>query len=118
MTPDEFWEHEFGRSQSANDFAGRPVHKNEYGAGSKHGWTYDHILPLAKNGPDIDDNIQITHWKTNEEKADNNPFIINNKKYQIKNVKNLHKKKEDKIAPYPYERNGKKYCIIIMEENI
>jgi len=25
---------------------------------------------------------------------------------------------EDEIAPYPYEKNEKKYCIIIMEENI
>jgi CRISPR/Cas system Type II protein with McrA/HNH and RuvC-like nuclease domain len=116
MTPDEFWEHEFGRCQSANDFSGRLIRKNEYGVRSEHGWTLDHILPLALNGPDKEDNKQITHWRTNEEKADDNPFIINNKKYQIKKVRNLYK--EDKIAPYPYKRNGKKYCIIIIEENI
>jgi hypothetical protein len=46
--------------------------------------------------------------------VDKNPFIIDNTKYQIKRIKNLYR--EDRVAPYPYERNRKKYCIIIMED--
>jgi hypothetical protein len=54
--------------------------------------------------------------ETNKQKADKNSFVIANKSYQIKLVKNLYE--EDRVAPYPYENNGKKYCIIILEENI
>ena len=68
MTSNEFWEEEFKERVEANDFSGRLIYKNEYGIRSDHGWTLDHILPLAMNGPDTWDNIQITHWITNEEK--------------------------------------------------
>jgi hypothetical protein len=72
-------------------------------------------LKFKKEGKtDNINNWQITHVETNRQKADDNPFIIGNTKYQIKRVKNLYE--EDRVAPYPYEKNGKKYCIIIMEE--
>jgi CRISPR/Cas system Type II protein with McrA/HNH and RuvC-like nuclease domain len=119
MNPDEFWEREFGYTQYARDFAGRQIRKGAYKDGSDYEWDLDHILPLKfkKNGKsDNINNWQITHVETNREKADNNPFVIGNKRYQIKKVNNLYE--EDKVAPYPYERNGKKYCIIILEENI
>ena len=117
MTPDELWEHEFGNSTSKKDFAGRKIIKSAYKDGSQFEWDLDHILPLSlkKQGkPDNINNWQITHVKTNREKADKNPFTIDNKKYQIKMVKNLYE--DDKVAPYPYEKNNKKYCIIILEE--
>jgi CRISPR/Cas system Type II protein with McrA/HNH and RuvC-like nuclease domain len=117
MSPDEFWEREFGYSTFERDFSGRQIMRTAYKDGSQYEWDLDHILPLSlkKAGkPDNINNWQIAHVQTNREKTDKNPFIIGNTKYQIKKVKNLYR--EDRIAPYPYERNGKKYCIIIMED--
>jgi CRISPR/Cas system Type II protein with McrA/HNH and RuvC-like nuclease domain len=119
MTPDEFWVHEFGNIQYTKDFAGKQINKRSYKDGSAYQWDLDHILPLEfkKEGkPDNINNWQITHVTTNRQKANQNPFVIDGKKYQIKRVKNLYE--EDIIAPYPYEENGKKYCIVILEENL
>jgi hypothetical protein len=116
MTPDKLWEHEFGNRREAKDFAGRQIKREAYKDGSKYQWDMDHILPLncKKEGkPDNINNWQITHVETNREKAGNNPFVIGNIRYQIKKVKNLYE--EDTVAPYPYEENKKKYCIIILE---
>jgi 5-methylcytosine-specific restriction endonuclease McrA len=113
MTATEFWENEFGDRQEANDFSGRLVRRGEYGVRSEHGWTIDHILPLAMSGPDSWDNVQITHWQTNEEKADKNTFETNGKLFQVKKVENRFD--EDKLANYPYIRCKKRYCVIIME---
>jgi hypothetical protein len=113
MTSNEFWNKEFGNKTTAIDFAGRQVDKNEYGKRTPHGWTVDHILPLALHGPDKIENWQITHYKTNEEKADKITFVANGKFFQVKKIKNLFQ--EDKIVNYPYKKNGKKYCIIIVE---
>jgi hypothetical protein len=117
MTPDEFWEHEFSNRQYAEDFVGRQIGKKSYKDGSRYAWDMDHILPLSfkkKGKPDNINNWQITHVQTNREKADKKDFVIDGIRYQIKRVKNIYQ--EDKIAPYPYENNEKKYCIIIMEE--
>ena len=113
MTSNEFWEEELKERVDANDFAGRPICKNEYGTRSNQGWTLDHILPLAMNGSDSWDNIQITHWKTNEEKADKNTFEANGKLFQVKKIQNLFD--EDKMANYPYKRRHKQYCVIIVD---
>jgi CRISPR/Cas system Type II protein with McrA/HNH and RuvC-like nuclease domain len=117
MTVDEFWEHEFGYNTFGQDFAGRQIMKSAYKNGSQYEWDVDHILPLSFKKPGKIDNInnlQITHVQTNREKSNKNPFIINGVKYQIKKIKNLYR--EDEVAPYPYEENGKKYCIIFMED--
>ena len=113
MTSDEFWEEQFKERTEAVDFAGRPIHKDEYGGLSEYGWTLDHILPLAMNGPDTWDNVQITHWKTNEEKADKNTFEANGKRFQVKSMYHLFD--EDKMANYPYKRCHKQYCVIIVD---
>jgi len=113
MTSSEFWEEQFKDRLEAHDFAGRLIYKNEYGVRSEHGWTLDHILPLAMNGSDTWDNIQITHWETNEEKADKNTFEANGKMFQVKRTENLFD--EDKMANYPYKRCHKLYCVIIYE---
>lgn len=70
MTSNEFWEEQFKDREEANDFSSHLIYKNEYDIHSEHGWTLDHILPLNMNGPDTWGNIQITHWKTNEEKPE------------------------------------------------
>ena len=113
MTSGEFWEKEFKDRLETNDFAGRIICKNEYGNRSNNGWTIDHILPLSMNGTDTWDNVQITHWKTNEEKSNKNTFEVNGKLFQVKRTKNLFD--EDKMANYPYKRCKKKYCVIIVE---
>ena len=33
--------------------------------------TLDHIIPLGKGGKDIKENLQLTHWKCNNDKGDN-----------------------------------------------
>ena len=33
--------------------------------------TLDHIVPLNKNGADDIENLQLTHWKCNNDKGDN-----------------------------------------------
>jgi hypothetical protein len=111
MTSEQFWEEELGNRNEFHDFSGRLVRKNEYGVRSEYGWTIDHILPLAMNGSDRRENAQITHFKTNEEKADKNTFEVNGKFFQVKKIKNLFD--DDKMANYPYK--NKKYCIIIID---
>ena len=113
MTSGQFWEEEFSDRDESHDFAGRIIKKNDYGIRSEYGWTIDHILPLGMNGSDTWDNIQIAHWKTNEEKANKNTFEINNKLFQVKRIENLFD--EDKMANYPYKRCKKQYCIIIID---
>jgi CRISPR/Cas system Type II protein with McrA/HNH and RuvC-like nuclease domain len=112
MTSDEFWVHEFGDVPKAKDFAGRSINRNEYGKETKGGWTVDHILPQASNGSNAINNWQITHWETNREKADKIAFTIGGVEYQVKKIKNLYE--EDRVAYYPYEKNGKKYGIVIL----
>jgi hypothetical protein len=113
MTSGDFWEEQFKDRFEAHDFAGRLVCKNEYGLPSECGWTLDHILPLALGGPNTRDNLQITHWKTNAEKADKNTFWADGKRFQVKTTENLFD--EDKMASYPYKRCHKLYCVIIKE---
>jgi hypothetical protein len=114
MTYDEFWIHEFGSSGYATDFAGRRIKRIEYGKDSEFGWSIDHILPkkASVKSPDNITNLQITHFRTNQEKADKITFKIDDTLYQVKRVKNLHQ--DDCIAHYPYD--NKKYCIIIRDE--
>jgi 5-methylcytosine-specific restriction endonuclease McrA len=80
MTSEQFWEEEFGDRNEAHDFAGRLVHKNKYGVRAEYGWTVDHILPLSMNGPDKWENVQITHFRTNEEKLTKIPL------FRMKNI--------------------------------
>ncbi|GMO34219.1 MAG: hypothetical protein Ta2B_14710 [Termitinemataceae bacterium] len=112
MTITEFWEEEFRDKNEARDFSGRLVRKNEYAKKTEYGWTIDHILPLAMNGPDSWDNVQIAHYLTNEEKADKNTFSTNGKLFQVKKINNLFD--DDKMANYPYKRCHKEYCVIII----
>jgi CRISPR/Cas system Type II protein with McrA/HNH and RuvC-like nuclease domain len=111
MTSNQFWEMEFGTRDTANDFAGRVIHKSEYGRKNEFGWTVDHILPLSLNGPDRIDNWQIAHYKTNEEKSNKNTFEANGKYFQVKKIKNIFD--DDKMANYPYKKRKKIYCIIM-----
>jgi hypothetical protein len=111
MTSEQFWEEEFGDKNESHDFAGRAVRKSEYGVRTDYGWTVDHILPLALNGPDNWENYQITHFLTNEEKADKNTFEANGKYFQVKKIKNLFFFVY--MANYPYKKCHKKYCVII-----
>ena len=53
MIQDQFWVHEFGEVSSAKDFAGRKINRHEQGQKTRHGWTLDHILPLALKGPAV-----------------------------------------------------------------
>jgi CRISPR/Cas system Type II protein with McrA/HNH and RuvC-like nuclease domain len=108
---DKFWVKEFGNAPSKEDFAGCRVDRYA-GEDSKYGWTVDHILPQASNGPNTLDNKQIVNCQTNAEKADNTTFEINGVRYQVKKVKNL--KQDDRLANYPYKKNDKKYCVVVI----
>jgi hypothetical protein len=112
----EFWEHEFGNVEYAQDFAGRMVRKGDYRKqNSEYAWDYDHILPESPNGPNSLENWQIVNIKTNREKADKTSFKIDGVLYQVQ--KNTQKNTQGKqLAPYPNKYKGKKYCIIIVQE--
>ena len=109
MNEQQLWQNEFGLKTKAQDFAGREIHKDEYGTGSKYSWDIDHIRPLAKNGSDSVDNMQIVHQETNDEKGDLFPtFKIGNEQYQAKKLKNA----SPSEWANEYNYSHKKYCIV------
>ena len=109
MNAHQFWQNEFGTKTIAKDFAGREIHKNEYGTDTKFSWDIDHIRPLAKNGSDSLDNMQIVHQQTNDEKGDLFPtFKIGSKQYQAKKRKNA----SPSEWANGYDYSDKKYCIV------
>jgi transcription antitermination factor NusG len=110
-----FWEHEFGLAASSRDFLGRHVRRAAFRDGSASAWDVDHIFPagLADNV----DNWQIVNVETKREKEAGGPnpvFIAGKVKYQAKQTARL--KASDKVMPYPYKKNGKKYAIIIAHD--
>jgi hypothetical protein len=113
IDPNKLWNDAFGPVNQAKDFTGREIRKDAYGKKtSPYGWDKEHILPLALNGPDVVENIQIAHIETNRAKGEDNPFVINHIRYFIKKVKNY--KEGDRVANYNY--NNKKYFIMIAED--
>jgi hypothetical protein len=109
----KLWEQEFGNNEIAYDFVGREIRKGCYGQrGSKYGWDIDHIFPKSQGGTDDFVNLQITHMETNAERANKMTFWIDDTLYQVKRVSRLYD--GDEVANYNY--NGKKYCIIIVEQ--
>jgi hypothetical protein len=109
----KFWENEFGNNEIGYDFTGQEIRKGAYGQrGSRYGWNMDHILPKSMGGTDAYSNLQITHIATNEERGNRNCFWIDGTLYQVKKITRL--SNDDGVADYHY--NGKKYCIVILEE--
>ncbi|MDR1230199.1 MAG: HNH endonuclease [Spirochaetaceae bacterium] len=109
MTGDEFWIKEFGNTEYAKDFAGRKIKRSEQGKNTEQGWTVDHILPGSKNGINDLGNLQITSFKTNQEKADKTTFVINGIQVFRNTLKNT---KGKRLANHDY--TNKKYCITII----
>lgn len=106
-----FWEKEFGNVEQARDFAGRLIKKCAFGqTTSNFGWDIDHIQPLSKGGKDNDENKQIVHVKTNDEKADKTTFIIKGTTYQVQKTS-----RSDEGCWAPYDYSNKKYCIVVIE---
>lgn len=104
-----FWEKEFGDANEAQDFTGRVIKKCAYGqVNSRFGWDVDHIQPLSKGGKDNDENKQIVHVTTNDEKGDKTTFVINGTTYQVQ--KTLRSDENDWANDYDY--SDKKYCIV------
>lgn len=110
-----FWESEFGDVEEAEDFTGRPILKCAYGQNnSRYGWDIDHIMPISKGGKDNDENKQIVHVDTNDEKQDKITFVsANGRTYQVQKVNN---------NPPEYWANGydyseKKYCMVEIINN-
>ena len=104
-----FWEKEFGDVEEAEDFAGRKILKCAYGqTNSRFGWDIDHIQPLSKGGTDTDDNKQIVHVVTNDEKADKTTFIIDDIIYQVQKTS----KSDKDYWANDYDYSNKKYCIV------
>lgn len=104
-----FWEKEFGDVEEAEDFAGYKILKCAYGQiNSRYGWDIDHIQPLSKGGTDTDDNKQIVHVKTNDEKADKTTFIIDDRIYQVQKTS----RSDEEYWANGYDYSNKKYCIV------
>lgn len=109
-----FWEKEFGDVQEAYDFVGRKILRSAFGQqGSKYGWDIDHIQPLSKGGTDTEDNKQIVHILTNDEKADKTTFIsdYDGQTYQVQKTS----RNEAKYWANGYDYSNKKYCMVIIE---
>lgn len=52
------------------DFFGRWMKFSEYGnRDSKCGWEIDHVIPRARGGEDVFDNLQPLQWESNLEKG-------------------------------------------------
>jgi hypothetical protein len=126
ISPDDFWKNEYGNRDSAKDFAGRTVKRNDYLGNFKQGqkipataWDFDDIEPLNPNGSekhkkqhDLVSNYQVANVATNREKANKTSFTINDIQYQV--VKNTPKHTQGKrLALYNYSE--KKHCIVIMD---
>lgn len=110
-----FWEKEFGDADEAEDFTGRTILKCAYGQNnSRYGWDIDHIMPLSKGGKDVDENKQIVHVDTNDEKGDKITFVSDNgKTYQVQKTAN-------NLPAYwanEYDYTDKKYCMVEIINN-
>ena len=109
-----FWEKEFGNCSEATDFAGRKIKKAAYGQNnSRYGWDIDHILPLSKGGSDSDDNKQIVHVLTNDEKSDKTTFLsANGCTYQVMKTSRV----DGQYWANKYDYSQKKYCVVEIEQ--
>lgn len=108
------WEKEFGDVQEAYDFVGRKILKCAFGQqGSEYGWDIDHIQPLSKGGTDTEDNIQIVHILTNDEKSDKTTFIsdFDGQTYQVQKTS----KNSLEYWANGYDYSNKKYCMVIID---
>lgn len=83
------WERDFGDEESAEDYSGRPMCKNEYGnRKSESGWNLDHLCPKSKGGKTTVDNLICCNIKTNDEKADRFPvYHANEKRFELIKVR-------------------------------
>ena len=84
------WEQTFPGTEIAQDFAGREMHKSDYGKpNSKFGWNKDHILPKKFGNANGKGNITICNIKTNSEKGSDYPnFKANNRSFVVKEKEN------------------------------
>ena len=81
----QIWERDFGKTDEANDFAGRLIQKNDYGqTESAGGWTISNISPQTQKGTELVQNMICTHILTNSEKGDRYPsFNANERSFRI-----------------------------------
>ena len=70
----ELWNKRYGKQERVKDYAGREMLKSACG-NQKSGYepTIDHIRPLSRGGKDVEENIELCHYETNAEKANNYP---------------------------------------------
>lgn len=67
----------FGYSPDAvrADMCGKLMKFTDYGlTTSPYGWEIDHILPVARGGSDLLDNLQPLQWENNRRKGDSYPW--------------------------------------------
>jgi hypothetical protein len=105
-----FWEREFGNATEAEDFTGRIIHRGAYGqTGSRFGWDIDHIQPLSLGGKDAEDNKQIVHVVTNDEKADKTTFVSDDgRRFQVHKTSKV----DERYWANEYDYSEKKYCMV------
>ncbi|MDR2202428.1 MAG: hypothetical protein LBP26_06715 [Clostridiales bacterium] len=109
----DMWEKEFGNKTKAKDFAGRTILKEYFGkTNPDYGSNVDHILPLAGNGKNTNENKQIVHIKTNAEKKDKTTFVANGQRYQVHKTSKV----DPRYFANDYDYSQKKYCIVELDD--
>lgn len=67
----------FDPTEWRRDAHGSAMRYWDYGnRDSQYGWEIDHVVPLARGGTDVFDNLQPLHWKNNCRKSDSLPLPI------------------------------------------
>src|SRR5574344_1237556 len=97
------WDETFGDCEVAQDFSGRWMVKDAYGVRDAEeelsdftnrqndvgtyvnvGWDIHHILPVAKGGTSVPENLLCVAIETNEEAGDKTTFWANESLFQIR----------------------------------
>jgi hypothetical protein len=81
----EVWQYRHRDIIATNDFHGKTMFRNAYGASeAKFGWNIHHIIPKSLGGTDEIENLICTNIETNEAAGNKTTFWIDNCLYQVR----------------------------------
>lgn len=92
----ELWDGVFGEAETAVDFAGREIHKNEYASDGAYSWR---LAPYVESKPMEQKNVYIANIVTAEEAIGRTAFKANGKSFTLNKENGGYYFKE--LAPKP-----------------